>query len=234
GSGVTTTHSYSTAETFTVVLTVDDGTDTDTDTATVTIEDVPPVPPTADANGPYVGVVNQSLSFDGSESSDSDGSITSYEWSCGDGNSVNGVNPTHSYTSTGTFEITLTVTDDDGLTDNDTTTATIYVGESVDIPEGYLIDTDDDGTVDTFYNSDTGVETTVESVDENTVLIDEDDDGEWDYEYNTETETSTSYETPDETTEEEEFPWLIVALILIIIIIAVIAILIKTGYIYFE
>ncbi len=42
GSGVSVNHSYATAGTYVVTLTVDDGQDTDMDTAVVTIDDVPP------------------------------------------------------------------------------------------------------------------------------------------------------------------------------------------------
>jgi len=82
-------------------------------------------PPDADANGPYSGETGESINFDGSASTDPDGSIASYAWDFGDGNSGSGVSPTHAYTSDGSFQVILTVTDDDGATDSDTTTATI-------------------------------------------------------------------------------------------------------------
>lgn len=71
-------------------------------------------PPMANAGGPYSGTVNQAISFDGSGSTDSDGSVASYAWNFGDGGSGTGATPTHSYTSTGIYIVTLTVTDDDG------------------------------------------------------------------------------------------------------------------------
>ena len=46
----------------------------------------------------------------------------------GDGNSGSGVNPSHTYATDGVFTVTLTVTDDGGLTDTATTTATIATG----------------------------------------------------------------------------------------------------------
>jgi len=58
-------------------------------------------------------------SFDGSASSDDIG-ITSYSWDFGDGNSGNGVSPSHEYLAPGEYTVTLTVTDTDNLTDSDT------------------------------------------------------------------------------------------------------------------
>ena len=81
--------------------------------------------PSADAGGPYSDYVDISIEFDGSDSSDSDGTITNYTWDMGDGTTLYGVTVSHIYTSTGTYDVTLTVTDDDDATDSETTTATI-------------------------------------------------------------------------------------------------------------
>jgi PKD repeat protein len=50
-------------------------------------------------------------SFDGSSSSDPDGSIASYAWDFGDGSTGTGVSPTHTYPAAGTYSVVLTVTD---------------------------------------------------------------------------------------------------------------------------
>lgn len=47
-------------------------------------------------------------------SSDSDGTIASWSWDFGDGNSSTLQNPEHSYADSGTYSVMLTVTDDDG------------------------------------------------------------------------------------------------------------------------
>ncbi len=62
--------------------------------------------------------------FDGSGSSDSDGSITDYSWSFGGNGSI--VN--HTFGSAGTYSVTLTVTDDDGATDTATQSVTVTDG----------------------------------------------------------------------------------------------------------
>ncbi|RLC79204.1 MAG: hypothetical protein DRJ03_23935 [Chloroflexi bacterium] len=60
---------------------------------------------------PYVGEV---ITFDASKSYDPDGTIVSYEWDFGDGSTANGSVVTHAYKKSGTFTVTLTLTDDDG------------------------------------------------------------------------------------------------------------------------
>ncbi|MBT8108476.1 MAG: PKD domain-containing protein [Gammaproteobacteria bacterium] len=125
GSGVSPTHAYQASGTFTVELTVtDDGGATNAATTTATITSAP-VPPSADAGGPYSGVVGTAISFDGTASSDADGTIAAYAWDFGDGGVADGPTPTYSYSVDGTFTVTLTVTDNDGLTGIDSATATI-------------------------------------------------------------------------------------------------------------
>jgi PKD repeat protein len=119
-------------------------------------------PPTADANGPYKALTFQSITFDGSGSSDN-GTITNYSWTFGDGTTAYGVKPTHSYNESGLFNVTLTVTDDTDLTDSDTTTAKItldtdgdgwsddeeeYYGSNKTIQDDVPIDTDNDNLPD--------------------------------------------------------------------------------------
>ncbi len=129
GTGVSPAHSYAADGMYTVTLAVtDDAGATDTATTTAIIGTVPNQPPIADPNGPYNGTVNEPVTFDGSGSSDPDGTIVAHDWDFGDGNTGTGVSPTHTYIVTGTFTVTLKVTDDAGTTDTATTTATIGEG----------------------------------------------------------------------------------------------------------
>ena len=74
-------------------------------------------PPTAVISLSQIsGFAPLTVDFDASGSTDSDGSIVSYVWGFGDGNSGSGVNVTHVYQTPGTYGIALTVTDDDGDT----------------------------------------------------------------------------------------------------------------------
>ncbi|HEX9908437.1 MAG TPA: PKD domain-containing protein, partial [Thermoplasmata archaeon] len=59
------------------------------------------------------------VSFDASGSDDADGVIVSWEWAFGDDSSGTGEMTTHTYALDGTYPVTLTVTDDDGLWDTD-------------------------------------------------------------------------------------------------------------------
>jgi PKD repeat protein len=90
----------------------------------------PPPPnqaPVANPGGPYGGAERSAMQFDGSASSDPDGNLPlSYAWTFGDGSTGTGVNPTHSYAVAGTFTVSLTVTDANGLASaTASTTATI-------------------------------------------------------------------------------------------------------------
>lgn len=53
--------------------------------------------------------------FDGSQSFDNDGTIVSYRWDFGDGNTGRGSIITHTFDTPGIYRVTLTVTDNEGL-----------------------------------------------------------------------------------------------------------------------
>jgi chitodextrinase len=74
-----------------------------------------------------VGFVGQEFNFDGTDSSDPDGTITNYSWDFGDGSIGYGASITHVYSGTGEYIVTLTVTDDDGAKGYDTTSVVITV-----------------------------------------------------------------------------------------------------------
>ena len=60
-----------------------------------------------------------------SNSSDSDGSIVSYAWDFDDGQTSTEENPSHTYSSGGTYTVDLVVTDDGGLTNSTSSVVTV-------------------------------------------------------------------------------------------------------------
>jgi PKD repeat protein len=128
GTGVSVSHSYTESGTYVVTLTVtdDDGaTDTVNAAKGVLIRTVQPQNqgPSAyfseSAETVYTG---ENIFFDASDSSDPDGTIISYLWNFGDGNTAVGVETTHAYGDDGTSTVTLTIIDNDGATDSTTFT----------------------------------------------------------------------------------------------------------------
>jgi len=86
-------------------------------------EEIPNQPPVASFSySPQNPVVNETITFDASASTDPDGNITSYEWDFGDGNITNTTHEilNHSYSEAGSYEVTLTVKDDNGATNSTT------------------------------------------------------------------------------------------------------------------
>jgi PKD repeat protein len=69
---------------------------------------------------PATGTAPLNVTLNGSQSSDPDGTITSYSWDFGDGTTGTGVSVSHSYTAAGTFVAKLTVSDDKGKSSSST------------------------------------------------------------------------------------------------------------------
>ena len=114
-------HTYEQPGTYTVVLTVtdNDGLQGQRNT-TINVLSVPPDEPfapvpliTADK---YFGQVPLEVNFDASQSFDPDGTITTYSWDFGDGNTATGITAQHTYEQVGNYTVTLTVEDNQGLT----------------------------------------------------------------------------------------------------------------------
>ncbi|MBE7163248.1 MAG: PKD domain-containing protein, partial [Williamsia herbipolensis] len=90
----------------------------------------PNTPPTASATATCAQLT---CTFDGSASSDPDGSVASYQWSFGDGTTATGATPAHSYAAPGTYQVALTVTDDRGATSAPWTTSVTTTAPAVPI-----------------------------------------------------------------------------------------------------
>lgn len=122
GSGATISHTFATPGSYNVELQVTDNLGI-TDQTNVVVEVTAPqkintAPTAVISSSTGAGEAPLSIVFDGSESTDDDGSITSYQWDMGDGTILQGPQVTHTYTLPGTFSATLSVTDDGNLTDS--------------------------------------------------------------------------------------------------------------------
>jgi PKD repeat protein len=112
-SGATAQYIFNAGGAFTVSLEVeDDGGATDVAVLSVSVADNDA--PVAVIVADDAGSINQSLRFDGSQSTDSDGTVTAYSWDFGDGSTGTGPLFDKTYTTAGTYVVELTVTDDKG------------------------------------------------------------------------------------------------------------------------
>ncbi len=117
------THKYTDNGKYSVTLTVTDDDDT-SDSVTIDIL-VSNIPPTANFSYNPINPTNiDNIQFTDT-SNDPDGTITTWNWNLGDNTDNSGKTIKHIYTTTGTYQISLTVTDNDGATNTKKTTITI-------------------------------------------------------------------------------------------------------------
>ncbi len=122
GDGSTATgnpvaHTYQNNGTFSAKLTVTDSNSviaSSIRTISVLPRDIAPI--ARFTSSPASPSVQRLVFFDGTGSFDPDGFITGWDWSWGDAQTGFGPTTTHTYASPGNFTVTLTVTDDAGLT----------------------------------------------------------------------------------------------------------------------
>lgn len=69
--------------------------------------------------------VGENITFNASGTIDIDGDDLTYEWDFGDENTSNEITVTQNYTAKGTYQVTLTVTDDKGNSDTEKITITV-------------------------------------------------------------------------------------------------------------
>lgn len=111
-------HSYSSAGSYQVCLTVEDNDEaSDTTCKYIDVQEKPNEPPVADFRySPSSPEVGETVRFT-DESYDSDGYITDWDWDFDDGYTSSSQNPSHSFSSSGSYKVCLTVEDNDGATD---------------------------------------------------------------------------------------------------------------------
>ncbi|NJM15538.1 MAG: PKD domain-containing protein, partial [Bacteroidales bacterium] len=113
-SGATVSHTFNKGGSYNVALTVIDN-DRLSATAATTI-DINAKPNARFTIGTTGSDAPLDATLDASGSSDSDGSIVSYEWMLGDGSTATGETVNHTYTNPGNYKVNLTVTDNNGAT----------------------------------------------------------------------------------------------------------------------
>jgi PKD repeat protein len=117
--GEQVTHTFSQDGTYIVILTVsnDEG-EMATARQTITVGTSSNEPPQAAFSAtPETGTAPLAVVFDAASSSDVDGIIQAYTWDFGDGDISSGQVVNHTFTSSGTFTVTLLVVDNRGAAD---------------------------------------------------------------------------------------------------------------------
>ncbi|MEP6731250.1 MAG: PKD domain-containing protein [bacterium] len=130
-SGKTTSHSYASPGTYAVTLTVTDANGTNSKTSSMTVSATNQAPVARfTASCPTL-----TCTFNASTSTDNIG-IVSYNWTWGDGRSETHSSPisNNSYVRTGTYVVTLKVTDGGGLTNSMTTSVLVPSASSNTAP----------------------------------------------------------------------------------------------------
>lgn len=113
-TGEQITHTYDSAGDYTPELTVtdDDGKTDSYSDLTISVSSSQSLTASFTAS-PNSGEAPLDVSFDASDSNDPDGNIDSYIWDFGDGSTGTGEIITHTYSSSGTYTVELTITDND-------------------------------------------------------------------------------------------------------------------------
>ena len=111
-------HVYQDPGTYTITLVVQNGGGSSTATATIDVLPAPPTGPIPDFSAaPRSGQVPPNLSVAFKDLSTN--GATSWSWNFGDGATSSQQNPSHAYTASGSYDVTLTVSD--GTTSNSQT-----------------------------------------------------------------------------------------------------------------
>ncbi|MBI4819640.1 MAG: right-handed parallel beta-helix repeat-containing protein [Deltaproteobacteria bacterium] len=130
-TGAVVNHTFSGGTDRVVTLTItDDSGAIDVDTVNVEVN----LRPTAEAGPTRFADPGELVTFSAAGSTDADGTIVNYRWDFGDGAIGSGSTVSHTYSTGGDFNVTLTVTDDDGATAVDGTTARITGGSDTSPP----------------------------------------------------------------------------------------------------
>ncbi len=132
GSGEKPSHTYAAAGEYTVAMTARDALTGATAAPvkhTIVVDELPTASFTL---APPAARIGETVTFNGSESEDPDGSITAYKWEFGDGKTATGSETTHKYEAVGFYTVKLTVEDSSGLSGSTTHVETVYTQPAVE------------------------------------------------------------------------------------------------------
>ncbi len=94
----------------------------------ITLQDRPPT--ASFTESAITALPGVTINFNGTASSDPDGTIVSYSWDYGDGSTGRGLLASHSYSTPGSYTIKLTVTDNSGTTASSTSVISVQASPS--------------------------------------------------------------------------------------------------------
>lgn len=114
-AGMNVSHAYKEPGVYQVTLTITDDGGSECNTANSSMVVKVNETPYAEAGSEIIVCAGDPVNFDGSNSVDYDGEISSYVWNFGDGNTGRGMRPVHTYNESGVYDVSLTVTDNSGL-----------------------------------------------------------------------------------------------------------------------
>jgi PKD repeat protein len=118
-------HTFTDTGLHTAILIIHDGREgTGSDSVKIAVGGANRPPDAHAAATPTSGRIPLAVAFSSAGTTDPDGNIASYRWDFGDGSYSDAANPSHTYTTAGTYTATLTVTDTSGASDTATVTIT--------------------------------------------------------------------------------------------------------------
>ena len=222
-------HSYNSADSYTVELTVDDGKGgKDTLSKAISIKIPNTRPTTPIISGPSSGNKKTEYSYE-LVSTDSDNDTIKYIIEWGDGNKENtsfnkqgeSIPISHTWNDPGKY--TIKVTANDGKTNSKSKEHSVFIDVKIIDGFGYLIDEDSDSVYDCCFIR--ALEKTVDvefSEKDNCYLIDENNDGEIDYSYDLVTGEITDMGSVSEETKDAGISIQMIALLGGIILVGII------------
>ena len=151
GSGRIATYRFQSARTYAVTLTVTDGAGS-TGTTTQNVAVTAGTDPTAEFTfSPASPAIFQSVNFtaEASRPGEAGRTLVSHVWQFGDGTSATGLRVSKTYNTTGTYTVTLTVTDSAGAQGTETDEVVVVTGVTAD----FTFSNPTDGSLTVYFNA---------------------------------------------------------------------------------